>query len=84
METGQQLRAAREGVSLTRAELAEKSGVSMETIKRLEKMDGRLSGNVRTIEAVRSALEQLGVTFEPDNGKGAGLRFFGGDGAGNG
>ena len=61
-----------------------KSGVSIKMIKRLEKMDGRLSGNVRTIEAVRSALEQRGVTFEPDNGKGAGLRFFGGDGAKNG
>ena len=44
-------------------QLAEAANVSLETIKRLEKMTGSVSGQIRTIEAVQAALETAGVAF---------------------
>ncbi|MFT8863174.1 MAG: helix-turn-helix transcriptional regulator [Acetobacter fabarum] len=52
-------------------ELAEKSGVSTNTIARLERGEEL---KVSTIEAIRSALETAGVEFIPENGGGAGVR----------
>jgi transcriptional regulator with XRE-family HTH domain len=53
-------------------ELAEKSGVSTNTIARLERGEEL---KVSTIEAIRSALETAGVEFIPENGGGAGVRL---------
>lgn len=47
----------------------------MPTIKRLEAMDGALSGHATTIRALQSALEAAGVQFIPENGGGAGVRL---------
>ena len=70
-----QLKAARNALDLTRRQLADASGVSSETIKRLEKQSGKLRGNVTTIAAIQTALESAGVEFIPENGGGAGVRL---------
>lgn len=53
-------------------ELAEKSGVSTNTIARLERGEELKAS---TIEVIRSALEAAGVEFIPENGGGAGVRL---------
>ena len=76
MLTSDQLRAARALVRWDQAKLADASGVSAETIKRLEKMDGRLlSTRVGTLDALRSALEGAGCIFIAENGEGPGVRL---------
>jgi len=56
-------------------QVAEAAAVSLPTIKRLEKMDGPLSGHVGTITAIQKVLEAAGVEFIPENGGGAGVRL---------
>ena len=75
METVKQLRAARAALGQTRDDLAKASGVSVETIKRMEGGTGKLAGNVSTIAALRAALESEGVIFVAENGGPAGVRF---------
>ncbi|MFT9409837.1 helix-turn-helix domain-containing protein [Acetobacter fabarum] len=53
-------------------ELAEKSGVSTNTIARLERGEELKAS---TIEVIRSALEAAGVEFILGNGGGAGVRL---------
>lgn len=56
--------------------LAAASGVSVETVKRLERMQGHLSETrVATIKALRDALEAAGVEFLGENGGGVGVRL---------
>lgn len=55
--------------------LAEKSGISIPTIKRLEAEDGDLGGRVETGEAIRAALEKAGIEFIEENGGGPGVRL---------
>lgn len=76
MLTAEQIRAARALLRWEQSELGEKSGVSVETIKRLEKMNGPLTATrVGTVHAIQSALEAAGVVFIPQNGGGAGVRL---------
>ncbi|MGI3902260.1 MAG: helix-turn-helix domain-containing protein [Janthinobacterium lividum] len=75
MLTGEQLRAARAMLKVEQGELAEASGVSVETIKRLERMDGFLAANTKTLDSLRRALEADGVIFIPENGGLAGVRL---------
>ena len=70
-----QLRAARSMVGLTQAELAEKSGVSLPTIKRLEIGSGQLGVRLDTLQKLQRALEAAGVVFIAENGGGAGVRL---------
>jgi transcriptional regulator with XRE-family HTH domain len=74
MITGEQLRAARAILKLEQSELADLSGVSAETIKRLERLDGTLAANVRTLTQLKSALEQEGIVFLSENGGRPGVR----------
>jgi transcriptional regulator with XRE-family HTH domain len=74
MLTGEQLRAARAMLKLEQGELAELSGVSAETIKRLERLDGPLSANSMTLDGLQKALEREGVMFLPENGGLPGIR----------
>jgi transcriptional regulator with XRE-family HTH domain len=73
MDTGEQLRAARAALKMDQSELAELSGVSVDTIKRLERMEGQLSANTKTIAALRYVLTSAGVVFTPENGVAAGV-----------
>ena len=76
--TSDQLRAARAILRWDQKSLAEKSGVSVPTIKRLEAQEGMISANTPTLAAIRSALESAGVQFLDDGdvagGKGVVLR----------
>ena len=60
---------------LEQSEVARRAGVSVETIKRLEKMHGEVSANIQTVAAVQRALEEAWVEFLPENGAGAGVRL---------
>ena len=56
-------------------DLAEASGVSLPSIKRLETQPGELAAQHRTVQAIVEALEKAGVEFIPENGGGAGVRI---------
>ena len=56
-------------------DLAEQSGVSLETIKRIERIPGPVSAYASTVDAIRRALEAAGVEFIPENGGGPGARL---------
>src|SRR4051812_31800952 len=73
--TGEQLRAARAMLKLEQGELAGLSGVSLDTIKRLERMDGVLSANSKTLRSLQTTLEEQGVVFIPENGGLPGVRL---------
>ncbi len=56
--------------------LADKAGVSVETIKRLERLDGPLRvTRVVTLDAIEAAFRVAGIEFIPENGGGAGVRL---------
>lgn len=74
--TAEQLRAARAMLRMEQSALAAASGVSVETVKRLERMQGHLSETrVATIKALRDALEAAGVEFLGEDGGGVGVRL---------
>mgnify|MGYP000327161693 FL=1 len=75
MLTGEQLRAARAMLKLEQGELAELSSVSIETIKRLERMEGPISANSMTLNGLQKALETEGAVFLPENGGLPGVRL---------
>ncbi len=70
-----QLRAARGLLRWSQQDLSGASGVSVPTIKRLEAMEGELSGNTTTLVALDRAITDAGVQFIPENGGGAGVRL---------
>ena len=73
--TSEQVRAARMLLRWEQKDLAEASGVSLPSIKRLETQPGPLSAQERTLSELRKALEKAGVEFIPENGGGAGVRM---------
>jgi transcriptional regulator with XRE-family HTH domain len=75
MITSGQIKAARALLGLTAAKLAELSKVGFTTIIRLESFDGVPAGNVKTLEAVQSALEKAGIEFIGTPDSGAGVRW---------
>lgn len=75
MLTGEQIRAARALTRMEQASLADASGISLPTIKRLEKMVGPISANTGTETALKKALEGAGVIFIEENGEGPGVRL---------
>jgi hypothetical protein len=56
-------------------ELAEASGISLPSVKRLETQPGPLSAQERTLTELRRALEKAGVEFIAENSGGAGVRM---------
>ncbi|MDZ4762267.1 MAG: helix-turn-helix transcriptional regulator [Alphaproteobacteria bacterium] len=72
--TSAQLRAARALLDWSQTTLSEKSGLSVETIKRLERMKGSLEATkVSTLEAITKAFDKGGVEFT--NGDAPGVRM---------
>jgi len=72
----EQIRGARGLLGWSQTDLAEASGRSLPTIKRLENEDAgaaNVSDDVR--RTVQAALEKAGVEFIPENGGGAGVRL---------
>jgi predicted transcriptional regulator len=66
LPTGAQLRAARALLRLEKEQLAEMSGVSSATIRKLEAVDGPLDARTSTLRALQSVLSRGGVEFRPD------------------
>jgi predicted transcriptional regulator len=75
MLSSDQIRGARAILRLSQADLAKAASVSLETIKRLEAMDGELKVRLDTLTRIKEALERAGVEFIPENGGGAGVRL---------
>ena len=73
--TGEQIRAARAILRMDQKDLAKAAGVSLETVKRLEKMKGEVSAYDRTLDAIKGALEDAGVEFIPADNGGPGVRL---------
>ena len=79
MITSAQIRAARALLGMDQRMLAEKSGLSLPTIQRMEASDGQVRGVVDSLVKVVQALETAGVELIGDNaqssGGGRGVRF---------
>ncbi len=74
--TAEQLRAARALLRWSQSTAAEHAAISLETVKRLERMTGNLTRvHVETIEALQQAFEAAGVEFIQANGGGPGVRL---------
>ena len=73
MLTSEQIRAARAMLRIEQRDLAEKSGVSLETIIRIERTPGQISAYTGTVDKLRRALESAGIEFS--NGDRPGVRL---------
>ncbi|MDX3977014.1 helix-turn-helix transcriptional regulator [Shinella sp.] len=74
MISSEQIKAGRALTGLTQDDIAKATGLSVQTIKRMESIGtGRSSAD--NVMAVQKALEEAGVTFIPENGGGAGVRL---------
>lgn len=69
-----QIKAARALLGLTQNDLATATGLSVQTIKRMETA-GTLRSTVSNVLAIQNALENAGVVFIPENGGGTGVRL---------
>ncbi len=74
MLTAQQIRAARGLLRWSARELAERAGVHLTTVQRMERSEDTLRSTARTVAKVERALEAEGDDFLPDNG-GLGVRL---------
>lgn len=70
-----QIKAARALLGWSQDDLAQSSGISAPTVKRLEAADGEIGGRPETGVALITALEKAGVEFIAENGGGAGVRL---------
>ena len=79
MITAPQLRAARALLGLDQRELAERSGLSLPTIQRMEASDGTVRGTVDSLVKLIDALERAGVILlgegQSSAGGGRGVRL---------
>lgn len=79
MITAAQMRAARSLAGVDQRELAEKSGLSVPTIQRMEASDGVIRGNVDSLMKLIAAIESFGIVLiaegSPSPGGGRGVRL---------
>jgi predicted transcriptional regulator len=73
MITRNQLRAARALIGWEQRDLADKAGVHLQTIRRLEGLKGSLEARESTIAAIQGAFERAGLEFT--NGERPGVRL---------
>ena len=73
--TGELIRAGRALCRIDQAELARTAGLSVETVKRLERFRGPVEATTRTVNALVNAFQECGVMFDDQPGMGLGLRF---------
>jgi len=75
------LRAARALLGIDQRKLAERSGLSLPTIQRMEASDGVIRGNVDSLMKLVAALDAAGIELISDNatssGGGRGVRLKG-------
>jgi transcriptional regulator with XRE-family HTH domain len=67
MITSAQLRAARALAGMDQRELAERSGLSVPTIQRMEARDGVIRGNVDSLMKLIGALDASGIVLIGDD-----------------
>ncbi|MBI1684878.1 transcriptional regulator [Caulobacter hibisci] len=73
--TAGQIRAARGLIDWSGPNLAEASGISLHTIRRMETM-GPERSTAANVQAVKRALEEAGIVFQGENDEfGAGVRL---------
>ena len=72
MITAAQLRAARALIGIDQRRLAEKSGLSLPTIQRMEASGGVIRGNVDSLMKLVAALEGAGVELISENAASSG------------
>lgn len=70
--TAAQLRAARALAGIDQRELAERAGLSVPTIRRMEASDGVIRGNVDSLMKLIAALEAVGVVLIGEGADSAG------------
>lgn len=76
MISASQIRAARGLLAISQTELAQRAGVGLATVKRLEAHQGELRAIVQTVVAIQKALERSGVSFiDQDDKQGPGVRL---------
>ncbi len=75
MITSGQIKAARALVGWTARDLAAKAEIGFSTLIRLESADGVPAGNIKTIDAVKKALEEAGIEFIGSSDSQAGVRW---------
>jgi transcriptional regulator with XRE-family HTH domain len=75
MLNSDQIRAARALVRWSARELAEHSGVSLNTVQRMEAAEGVPAASGKNLAAVQKCLEAAGVIFIAENGEGPGVRL---------
>lgn len=71
-----QIRAARSLLRWTANDLAQASGVSIATIKRIEAQDGVPESHARTLQDLKRAFEGAGIEFTGTPDKDPGLKFI--------
>jgi transcriptional regulator with XRE-family HTH domain len=79
MLTAAQLRAARALLGIDQRDLAQRSGLSVPTIQRMESSDGVIRGNVQSLTKLVDALSVCGIELigegATSNGGGRGVRL---------
>jgi len=79
MITAAQMRAARALAGIDQKELADKSGLSVPTIQRMEASEGVIRGNVDSLMRLIDALDKCGIVLIGDDmlssGGGRGVRL---------
>lgn len=73
--TGAQIRAARALIRWSAKNLAMAANVGVATVSRAEVEDGRPTITAANLKALKTALENAGIEFIPENGGGVGVRF---------
>ena len=63
MHTGRQVSAARILLGMTKAQLADRAGLPVSTVERLESSAPLAGEEVAMLDGIRSVLEDAGVTF---------------------
>ena len=75
MVSAAQIRGARALLGISAAELSEASGVDLRTIQRFESTEGLRKSRSGTLQRIKEALEEAGVTFLGDPVTSPGVRL---------
>jgi transcriptional regulator with XRE-family HTH domain len=75
MLTSEQISAARAMLRIEQRELADKSGLSLETVKRIERTPGPISAYTGTVDKLRRALESAAIEFSDGDQPGVRLKL---------
>ncbi|MGZ6015918.1 MAG: BLUF domain-containing protein [Phenylobacterium sp.] len=73
--TGEQIRAGRALGRIDQRELAQRCGLSLETIRRLERVRGPVDAHVRTLSDIIAAFHELGIEFDVSADGAIGMRM---------